>query len=343
MVSHSEPSHDGICATKPLQSASVKDARDLGQSAYDAAHTDAERFHAARIVSAAYFAMGRYFAAQFWLRRATNHAQTPQDALQLRNDMSAIRKTNPISVSLSFSIAPSDNINDGATESTFTLGDFILEFAPSSLALSGIEYSGQLNLLYNLGETETGVTAAGLTVYGRTYSLSASAKDSAPDVLGSDFAFTQIEASLRHRQSIFEGFGPTEFGLQLGKAWYGSEPLRTYQRFTLSQDLILGQNAALTVGGFVEKQDASSDAQVDTRVYDLNGIYAQRLHNQDVLRFTLQRRFHDADEATFTYSDSRFVVNYEVAQRYWDNKFSFFVGLGYKDRSLPQLLVYLNS
>ncbi|MEE2944484.1 MAG: hypothetical protein VX444_04860 [Pseudomonadota bacterium] len=318
-------------AESALETARFGAASKLGQRAFSDAQTDSERLRAARLVSAAYFAMGRYFIAQYWLRRATNFAQTPDDAFQLRDDMSAIRKANPINISLSFSVAPSDNVNGGAADRTFTLGDFILEFAPSSLALSGIEYSSQVDILYNLGESATGVTAAGLSFYGRTYSLSRSAKESAPDVSGSDYAFTQIEASLRHRQSIFDGLGPTEIGFQLGKTWYGGEALRTYQRIALSQDFILGQNAAVTISGFAENQVASSDAQVDTRVYDLKGIYAQRLPNQDVLRLTLQRRFHDADAVTFTYSDSRFVVNYELAQRYWDTKLSFFFGYGYKD------------
>lgn len=318
-------------AERSLQSSAIATARDLGQSAYASATSDTERLQAARIVSAAYFGMGRYFAAQFWLRRATNHAQTPQDALQLREDMSAIRKANPIATNLSFSIAPSDNVNGGAADKTFSLGDFTFEFAPSSLALSGIEYSGQVDLLYNLGESATGVTAAGLSFYGRTYSLSQSAKEAAPGVSGSDYAFTQVEASLRHRQNLFDGLGPSEIAVQAGKTWYGGDPLRTYARLGLSQDFVLGQDAALTISGFAENQNALSTAQVDTRVYDLKGIYAQRLANQDVLRLTLQRRFHDADEETFTYSDNRFVVSYELAERYWNTKLSLFLGFGYKN------------
>lgn len=320
-----------VRAEEALQSSNFNLARDLGQTAYAHANSDVKKLQSARLVSAAYFGLGRFTAAQFWLRRATNHAKTPQDALQLREDMSAIRKSNPLATSLSFSIAPSDNVNGGAADRTFSLGDFTFEFAPSSLALSGIEYSGQVDFLYNLGESETGVTAAGLSLYGRTYSLSQSAKEAAPGVSGSDYAYTQVEASLRHRQNIFEGLGPSEIALQVGRTWYGGDPLRNYARLGLSQDFVLGQDAALTISGFAENQNALSAAQVDTRVYDLKGIYAQRLANQDVLRLTLQRRFHDADEETFTYSDNRFVVSYELAERYWNTKLSLFAGFGYKN------------
>lgn len=317
-------------AEAAFQSSNFRLARDLGQKAYADASSDVEKLQSARLVSAAYFGLGQYTAAQFWQRRAANHAKTPQEAFQLREDMSAIRKANPLAIRLSFSIVPSDNVNGGAADKTFSLDDFTFEFAPSSLALSGIEYSGQLDLLYNLRESETGVTAAGLSFYGRTYSLSQSAKEAAPGVSGADYAYTQLEASLRHRQNIFDGLGPSEVALQVGKTWYGGDPLHNFARLGLSQDFVLGPDAALTISGFAEHQNTLSTAKVDRQVYDLKGIYAQRLGNQDVLRFTLQRRFYDADEETFTYSDSRFVVSYEFAERLWNTKLSLFAGIGYK-------------
>lgn len=322
-------------ADQSLRAKSYEAARTAGMHAYDTAGSETEHYKAARLISAAYFGMRRYTSAQFWLRRATNHAETPQEALQLHDDMSAIRRANPLATNLSFSIAPSDNVNGGAAEKNFNLGDFTFEFAPSSLALSGIEYSGQLDLLYNLRDSATGVTAAGLSFYGRTYSLSPSAKEAAPGVSGSDYAFTQLEATLRHRENLLgqwgAAFGPTEIAVQVGKTWYGGDPLRTYTRLSLSQDVVLGQNAALTVSGFAENQEAQSAAQVDTRVYDLKGIYAQRLANQDVVRLTLQHRNHDADAETFTYSDTRIVVSYDFARRFQNTKFSVFTGFGYKD------------
>jgi hypothetical protein len=113
--------------------------------------------------------------------------------------------------------------------------------------------------------------------------------------------------------------------------------LRTYARIGVSQDFVFGQNAAITLSGFAESQNALSVQQVDTHVYDLKGIYAQRLPNQDVLRLTLQRRLHDAEVATFTYSDNRIVVSYDLARRFWNTKVSMFVGFGYKNYNVFSL------
>ncbi len=275
--------------------------------------------------------MRRYLAAQFWLRRATNHAETAQDAQRLSADMQAIRASNPITFNLSFSAAPSDNVNGGAAEKHFQLGGFNFEFAPSSLARSGIEYSGQAAVTYRLSQTENSTTTAGLSLYGRSYALSATAKKTAPGVSGSDFALTQVEGTLRHRASLREGFGPSEAALQFGKTWYGGDALRTHVRLALAQDFVLGPNAALKLSGFAEQQNALSTQQVDTDIFDLTGLYAQRLPNNDVLRLTLQHRLHDAAQESFSFSDSRFVVSYDQLERIWNAKLSYYLGFGYKN------------
>ncbi len=320
--------------TKAEQSFSDAQFRQATQGAiqaYRVAQNPNDKLRAARLASAAHLNDQRPLLAQYWLRRAANHVTTPQDALQVNQEFNVVRNKSPYNVNLSFAIAPSDNINGGAAEKYFELGGFEFEFAPSALALSGIEYSGQADLIYKLSESAQQVTVIGGTLYGRTYSLSDTAKQAAPNVSGSDYALVQGEVFVSQKRRLFENLGPTTGSFHLGKTWYGGDPLRRYTRLAVSQDFVLGQNAALTVGGFVEDQIALSNAQTNTQIYNLQGTYAQRLQNQDIVRVTLQSRYNDAAVDAFTYTDSRFIIDYERAQRIWDTKLTFSVGLGYKD------------
>lgn len=306
-------------------------AANAATQAYRAALNDEERLISARVAGAAYFATGQFTRAEWWLRRAANNVETDDEAQLVRQEFDAIRDANPLSARFGFSVAPSNNINGGSKEAFFTLGDIVFEFGPKSRALSGIEYSGYADLSYRLSRGENHITKAMVYLHGRTYSLSPSSQATVPDVSGSDYAYAVAELSLNHRQMLFDGLGPTGVSVSVGQIWQAGSPLWRYSEFSLSQNFSIGQNASALIRASIENRAALDSIQSDTTIYDLQGIYAVRLGNQDTLRLTLGYRFNDALDVSYTYSDISASVNYDLRRPILGTDLSFEIGGGYKN------------
>ncbi|WP_424944245.1 surface lipoprotein assembly modifier [Aliiroseovarius crassostreae] len=305
-------------------------AAKAAERAFQLARTDKERVQAARLSGAARFQSGQHMRAGWWLRRASNYVGDENDARIVAEEFDAIRQDNPLSVTLNFAIAPSTNINGGTREEYFDIENYRFVFHPSSLALSGLEYSGSVDLSYRLSQSDRHITTIGAFLYGRTYSVSSAARDAFPDVDGSDYALALAEVSVAHRQYLFEGLGATGVSAHIGQLWYGGDPLRRHLRVQLDQDLPLGEDALISLGGFVEVQEALTASQPNATVYDLQGSYSKRLGNQDVLRWSLGYRFTDADQATYTHSDLRAGVQYALSRPVLGTKLDVWAELGRK-------------
>lgn len=305
-------------------------AANAASRAYAAARTDAERLQAARLAGSARLALGRYARAQWWLRRAANHANTPEQVAAVRDEFRNIRQNNPLSASVNFSMAPSDNINNGAAQETFRLEglDFDFQLPPGSLPLSGVEYAGDVLLSYRLSQSETQITSIETYLYGRTYSLSRAAQDSVPDLKGSDYSLALAEVSLHHRRLLLNGLGPTDISAHAGKVWFGGDPLWDYQKIALGQEFPAGENAAVAVLAAVQDQTALIDTQPDTMVYDLVGTYSTALANQDTLQISLAARLNDAETEEETFTDYRAFIDYGFAEPLLGAKWAVSFGVG---------------
>ncbi|MEP2029284.1 MAG: hypothetical protein ABJI96_11340 [Paracoccaceae bacterium] len=314
-----------------LQLDQTEAAASAARRAYEAGTTSGEKLQAARIAASVRFNAGHHTRAEWWLRKGVNHAKTPEEEAIVEREFRAIRQRNPLSVRLGFSIAPSNNINGGATDRTFSLGDFEFVFNPSSLALSGIEYSGELELSYWLSQSPNHITQAGLYLYGRTYTLSSASQATVPNLSGSDFGQDQVEASLSHRQLLFDGLGPSGISLRTGQVRYGREPYWRYNKLTLSQNFPVGQIATATVLASVEDQTSLINIYPDTTVYELRGNYAQGLPNQDILRLSLLSRYNKAAFETNTFTEQGAALSYELAKPVLGSRLSVSFGIGMKN------------
>ncbi|TAG15132.1 MAG: hypothetical protein EAZ40_13855, partial [Rhodobacterales bacterium] len=131
---------------------------------------------------------GRPVAAQWWLRRAFQHAKTEEERAALRLAYQRSEDANPLTLSFGFNVAPSSNINNGTNQADFWLGDIQLIFGPGSRALSGTEVSGYIDMAYRLSGGPRHDTNLNLWLYGRSYRLSSESQATVPDVSGSDYA-----------------------------------------------------------------------------------------------------------------------------------------------------------
>ena len=286
---------------------------------------------AARIAGAARFKAGQFTRAEWWLRRAANHAKTTDTIAIVEQEFQAIRQQNPLSVKLSFSVAPSNNVNGGAEEEFFYLDDIKFLFSPDSLALSGVEYSGDVDLSYRISQSQKQTTSIGAYLYARTYTLSSESKSTAPNVSGSDYGLTLAEVSLNHRRLLIDGLGPTGVSLHTGQIWYGGNPLWRYNRLALSQDFLINQKSSATIRTFIQKQKTLNSINPDTTVYDVQGIYARSLPNQDILQLSLGYRYNVAALNTYTYTDYRASIGYSLDKPVLGSMMSFSLSAGHKN------------
>jgi hypothetical protein len=298
--------------------------------AFHATTLSKDKLQSARLVGGAKFKMGQFTRAEWWLRVAANHAKTADAKAMVGQEFQAIRQQNPLSIQLSFSAAPSSNINGGSEDAFFYLGDQKFLFSPDRLALSGIEFSGDVNVSYRLSQSKNHNTSLGAYLYGRTYSLSSESQATVTNISGSDYALTLAEVSLSHRQILFDGLGPTGVSFHTGQIWYGGSPLWRHNRIAFSQDFLINQKSSATIQAFVERQTALDQNQSDAKLYNLKGIYARRLPNNDILRISSGLTVNDAIKETYAYRSYNAAVTYQIHKPVLDMGVSFSLSVGTK-------------
>ncbi len=312
-------------------------ARTAGQ-AYRIAQTREEKLQSARLAGGARFAARQYVRAEWWLRQAANHIGSSEDAATIVTEFSRIREENPLSAQFNFNAAPSDNINNGADSDTFRLEGLDIEFGlpPSSVALSGIEYSGDAQLSYRIASSDRQRTSLGLYVFGRTYTLSEDTQDRVPDLSGSDYALALADISI-NQEWLVSPEGPTSLSLGLGRVWYSGDLLWNNWRVSLRQDMKMGPSAVFGVIGQLEERKLIDDRFPDRFIYTLGLLYTQTLPNNDRLDVSVTGLFNDANDIEENFTDTQLTLGYGFDQAILGTKWSFSVGVGhteYKEFSL---------
>ena len=252
-------------------------ARHFARRAWTAAETPEHRFAAAVVRAQAHATDTPGPLSVWWMRRALQIA--PDEAARdfARTEAAALRRAAPLSVTLSFGLAPRSNINNGGANELYDLHPAVADllrayFGNPNLRpqgtlregerpLSGLELNGGLTLRYRLSETRDSLTNLTFRVTGRTYRLSDEAKADSPGVSGSDFSDTVLSFGLSHRWVAESG----TFGLDIeaGRIFYGGEPHSDIARATLGHswaldEAVLTLDATLAGTRFADPEDDPS-------------------------------------------------------------------------------------
>ncbi|ETX28456.1 hypothetical protein RISW2_06845 [Roseivivax isoporae LMG 25204] len=224
-------------------------ARDLGRfgpadesarAAWALADTPSERYAAAMMRARVLSSRGARTRAQFWLRRAAQNAPTDADRARAVRDFRYVKARNRWSSELSFSIAPSSNVNGGSSSDTTEYYGIPFELQGTAKALSGIEFALGISTTYTLVEREHAKTDIHLSAFHQTYTLSDEARDTAPDVEGSDFAYSSLSFGLTQDWLAPGRRLGGSVGATLSQGWYGGDPLTRTARLTGSLRYVLG-------------------------------------------------------------------------------------------------------
>jgi hypothetical protein len=261
------------------------------RTAHRAASDPLIRHDAARLAAEASLRLDRPTMAQLWLRRAAQAAPDPGLRATAGRIFGQVAAAKPLRTDLRFHLAPTSNVNRGASSDILVIDGVPTPFTLSgdALALSGWEAVLQASAYYRLQATPASRTDLGFRLYASTYGLSDEAKAQAPGVSGSDFAYTSAELSLRHLFATAGDAGPWSVTARAGQLWYGGDELGTFAGLDLGKTFALSPRAALTVEISREEQWRAGDG--DTSISGVEATYARVVESGD--RFEVGLSFSD--------------------------------------------------
>ncbi|MCE8513603.1 DUF560 domain-containing protein [Ruegeria pomeroyi] len=218
--------------------------------------------------------------AQWWLRRAVEHAPSEELSRIAVRDFRYVRARNPWLTRLSFAITPDSNINNGSSQRSSFLNYKLSEvlygqpveyqLGGSARALSGVEYALGLTTRYRFRELPTRAHDLILSVDLRAYSLSSEAKSLAPTARASDFSFASYTLGYGQRGINFDRRGEYRFFVDVGQSWYGGNEYARFARLSLGQSYKLDRGRQINARIATERQWGVTRSDQDTIRADLS-------------------------------------------------------------------------
>lgn len=219
--------------------------------AWALADNDGERFSSSIVASQTLLRQDKLTRAQFWLRRAVEHA--PNEAMKARavRDFRFVRANNPLTTRLNFAVVPSTNINNGAKSDRVYGGTL----TGSALALSGIEYQADAALTYSFPRDGGRQSRVGASLSTRSYTLSDAARATSPASRNGDFAFQELELSYGTAFTSTDRRQVTDVEFKAGGNRNGGADLSRFAGVVVQNRRQAGENGALSFGAGLERID----------------------------------------------------------------------------------------
>jgi hypothetical protein len=192
----SDPFAHFVLARAYLDSGAAAPAGAEARLAYRLSDSPEQRHQSARLVAQAAWNEGHIGVAQRWLRRAAVAAPAPASRAERVRELAAVRAANPLDVTLSFAINPSDNVNDGSS-SAFNVIDGVPVWGTISAdgqALDGVVAQVRTGVSYRL--PGKGQMTVGATLDWRRVELSRAAKAKVPGIDPRTYDSGRVEVSL---------------------------------------------------------------------------------------------------------------------------------------------------
>lgn len=316
----------------------VKEAISTARRAWGGAKTSSERFGASMVMAQALSSDGSKTRAQLWLRRAAQNAPSEEFKNVAIRDFRYVQRTNPWSTELSFSAAPSSNINGGSARATTRLFDLPFEFQLSGTAraLSGIQYNAGIATRYRVFENERSQHDLLFHLDHRTYTMSKEAELLAPNAKGSDFAFSSAALSyIRRGFSTSDNRFPNQLEITAGHTWYAQAPFMQYARVSFTQNFVLSPSS-FAFAGFSREYQQSLSARQDANSWGLNTGVRLSMANQDQLTLSIFAKKSESLDANLDYEQVTLSARYALARPIAGISIDFGLSLGQKSHELSR-------
>jgi tetratricopeptide (TPR) repeat protein len=248
-------------------------ARAAAAAAYRNSENPALRFDAAMLAAGTLAQQERYSRSQVWLRRADQEAPDAPRQAAAAQAYAAVQRKNPLSISLRFSLKPSNNVNNGAETTEIEIAGFPFQINDSGQQLGGWEASAGASLSYRLSENETQRTDILGDIFYRRIWLNSEANALAPDANGSDFDYGTIVAGVRHQRLIWPELGRSSIRGVVGQSWYGGDALGRWGEVQLDQSVRRSENSALRFGLTARTEKRLDDEINDSEALGVSAVY----------------------------------------------------------------------
>ncbi len=291
------------------------EARDAARRAFARSESNGARYEASYLVASSAMAEDRYIAAQFWLRRAYQSAETDADRETIARAFSAVRRESPWAARVSFEVAPSSNVNGGAQSPLLVIDDspYVGLLSGAARALSGTEARLYARVGYTLSESQTHRTRLTFRGYRSFVTLSDEAQEIAPRAEGRDFEYGIAELGVQHRLAEVPGPLPDTVGLAFGQTWYGGEPLDSFVRLNFGRTVRLAPRTALTFGAESERRWSDTDA-ADRVGREIDAWLTHRLEMGMRLHAGLALSRVTSDDANREYEDATATAGFSMGE-----------------------------
>ncbi|KIN64400.1 DUF560 domain containing protein [Sulfitobacter noctilucicola] len=313
----------------------IPPARSAAQTAWSLAQTDAERYSAALITAQVLSTEGKRTRAQFWLRRAAQHA--PNDLLRekAKQDFRYVKQQNQWKTDLTFTLAPNSNINNGSAQdrsrlnyavSEILFGEPIeYELNAEAQAIAGLEIGGTLRTRYRFHQTPVSAHDAKLALSYRTFSL----HDDLPGLSGSDFAYGTLAAGYGYRRLNIDGRGEFASDIETGQSWYGGARYAQYLRAQAQQLFRPSRTQQLRFGGELER--LWGQATPDRDLIGLSASITQSLPTGNSAYLGLSASTSQSDSASSDYAEIELRTGFTLAKPVLGASVQFGLGASWRD------------
>ena len=291
--------------------------REAGARAWRLAQSPAQKYEAARLTALAANAEGKLTTASFWLRMALISAPSEAEATRTRNDARVVAQRNPLSMQLSFSVAPSSNVNGGAeSEISSAPGNPDGMLTEDALALAGWRATLGVAANYRFQESNSSRSTIGLSLQATRVWLT---EDTT--IPGSAFDSEAVEVELRHERRLGDGllgmtastgtFSYRDFDLS-------SETTSTesYDQARLALDYRMGlaEGTALQLTAAREALTYASEAIGTVERNRLGAAVTHRLASGDTLSLSYSVTASVGDNDNYTADEQSLSIGYGWAE-----------------------------
>lgn len=230
------------------------------------------RYEIARNTAKAALDAGRPMLAQFWLRRSLDVAPDAAAFAASGRDLGLVRNRTPWRLAFDMEAGPSDNLNGGADSAVFRIGDFVLgDLSNGAQALSGARVSLRVaaeRALPGTDRAQTVLSLSGETVVNR---IDASSRAAAGRVTSADLNRSRLAFGLRRDLRIGAEGLPLSLSIEVGQNWAGGRELGPTLALGAQGMLWKGPDAALWLGGTVERSWEGATSGADLFEMSLTG------------------------------------------------------------------------
>jgi len=286
-------------------------ARAAARSAWALSDSNEERYGTALITAQVLSSQGKRTRAQLWLRRAVQNAPDARAKARAQRDFGYVRQQNKWETQLSFTLAPNSNINNGSARSSSQLNYALtqslfgeeVEFAltGAARALSGLEYGLGVQTRYRFHQTKKTAHDLKFSMSYRGFTLSNSAKATAPTASGSDFSYGTLGLGYDFRLINHAGKGEMTISTSAGQSWYGGARFATFWRAGIAQSIKPDRQTKLRFALDLERQKGQRTSDIDT--IDLSARWNKHLKSGDFVYAQLGARTTLSDNTDAEYDE----------------------------------------